>query len=89
MDENKRNRWVRLGFIDDLLKALMLRLNILVPGDAAEGTVLTNKGGDAVWAEVATDEEIIKTLAELDALPVLMDDHGTIISDDKGTLVLN
>lgn len=60
-----------------------------VPTTNPENKYLTtNENGIIEWANLSTDEEIIQTMLEFDAFPIVQDTDGTILTDFDNSILL-
>lgn len=59
-----------------------------LPEGGEPGQILTRTADNAEWADLATDDDVISLLLELDALPTLVDASGAILTDNNGVVLL-
>lgn len=75
--------------INQLANAMANTIVPPVPTDNPKNKYLvTNENGIVEWADLSTDEQIIETMLELDAFPIVQDTDGTILIDSDNSILL-
>lgn len=59
-----------------------------LPEGGSENQVLVKTADGAEWADLATTDDIISMLADLDALPAVADENGAILTDEHDAILL-